>query len=405
MNKVNDDYKFLKRNILKYYLSQFLFGIQFTAPIFILFLLANDLTLTEIAILGSLQAILIGFFEIPSGVLADFFGRKRVLIFAGFMALFGATVYSISHSFYTFLIADVFYALALSFKSGSDVSWIYDTLKNLKLENKFKRIKGKGDLINAVALFLSQGSITIFLVKDYRTYFILMIPITLLIVITIFSYREPAIHLTKDIKIKREFKTHLINSFKIIKNNHFLSYIFLFLILESIIGSAYYFLLLQPYLEIIKYPLTLFGLLWAVTGLLTGIGSYFSDPIESIVGKRFIIYTAPIIIFLPILFLGLTHSIIPALCLILFAQFTIGIYYVVFEDYINKEISSDKRATILSSKNFFRYIAWGALGPLIGYIADKFSINYTFLILGVSGLVISYLTILIFRPFYHPHST
>src|SRR3989344_5911729 len=140
MNKVNDDYKFLKRNILKYYLSQFLFGIQFTAPIFILFLLANDLTLTEIAILGSLQAILIGFFEIPSGVLADFFGRKRVLIFAGFMALFGATVYSISHSFYTFLIADVFYALALSFKSGSDVSWIYDTLKNLKLENKFKRI-------------------------------------------------------------------------------------------------------------------------------------------------------------------------------------------------------------------------------------------------------------------------
>lgn len=321
------------------------------------------------------------------------------------MSLLGIIIYSIGNSFYIFLIADLFYALALSFKSGTDVSWIYDTLKQLKLEERFKKVKGNGALINAISLFVSQSAITLFLVKDYRIYFVLMIPVTVFILATIFTYNEPKISLIKDVKIKREFKSHLVDSFNVVKKNNLLVYLFTFLALESIIGSTYYFLLLQPYLETINYPLALFGILWGTTGLLTGIGSYFSDPIEAVVGKKFIIYTAPLIIFLPILSLGLIHSLIIALLLILFAQLTIGIYYVVFEDYINKEISSDKRATILSSKNFFRYVAWGSLGPLIGFIADKISINYAFLISGLLGLIISYLLILFLKPFSHPHST
>ena len=131
----------LKSNITKYYFSQLLYGIQFTFPVYVLFLLSNSLSFAQIALLQGIQAFIAALFEIPSGILADHFGRKKVLIFAGIFALVGATLTAFSHTFTLFLIANVFFALALTFKSGTDVAWIYDTLKNLKLESQFKKYK------------------------------------------------------------------------------------------------------------------------------------------------------------------------------------------------------------------------------------------------------------------------
>lgn len=59
MNKYNG---LLKKNISKYYISQFLLGIEFTAPIFVLFLLANNLSLTQIAILQGFSGNINKFF-------------------------------------------------------------------------------------------------------------------------------------------------------------------------------------------------------------------------------------------------------------------------------------------------------------------------------------------------------
>jgi MFS family permease len=389
--------KVLQNNIIKFYFSQFFDGLQFTGPIFVLFLLSNNLTFAQVAILSSIQAIIIGFFEIPSGTFADLFGKKRALIFAGIMGLIGSIVYAFNSSFTAFIVADIAWALFLSFRSGADSAWLYDTLKNLKQENNFKKINGKGTLIKGTSLFLSQGAITFFAVKDYRIAFFLMIPVSILILLTFLTYKEPEDIGKKQIRNIKYFLIHTIDSFKIIIKNKFLNCLFIFLILESIIGSTYYFLLLQPYLKSIKYPIVLLGILWAVTGLLTSIGAYFSDPIERKLGKKIIMYTAPIIIFLPIFILGLTNSLGIAISSIIFAQFTIGIYYVIFEDYIHKEVESSRRATILSSKNFLRNIFLVIFYPLIGLLADKMSLHYALLIPAGIAIFISYLLLTIYR--------
>ncbi len=388
--------KELRTNIIKYYLFNFFNGLQFTGPIFVLYLLSNHLTLTQVAILSSIQAIIIGFFEIPSGAIADIFGKKKTLIFAGIVGLGGSIVYAFNYSFIGFIIADILWGLFLSFKSGADSAWLYDTLKNLKLEKNFKKISGRGNLIMGISMFLSQGAITLFAVENYRIAFLLMIPVSALILLTFLTYKEPKVS-RKQINNASEILTHTISSLKIIIKNKFLNCLFIFLILESIVGSTYYFLLLQPYLELIKYPIALLGILWAITGLLTGIGSYFSSPIENKLGKKIIIYTAPLIIFSPILILGLTNSLVIAIISILFAQFTIGIYYVIFEDYIHQKVESTRRATILSSKNFLRNIFLVVFYPIIGLIADKMSIHYALLIPAGLAIAISYIVLIIYN--------
>ena len=148
----------LQKNIIKFYISQFLAGMQFTSPIIVLYFLSNGLSLSQVAILTSIHTLIIAFFEIPSGAIADIFGRKRTLVFAGLMAVIGSVTFAFSHSFLSFVLAEAFFALFISFTSGTDTAWLYDTLKNLKSQSKFKEISGRGSLIKSVVLFISQGA-------------------------------------------------------------------------------------------------------------------------------------------------------------------------------------------------------------------------------------------------------
>ena len=60
-------------NIWKFYLFKIAGALELTIAIYVLFLLANNLSITQVMILETIFMCLILLFEIPSGIFADFF--------------------------------------------------------------------------------------------------------------------------------------------------------------------------------------------------------------------------------------------------------------------------------------------------------------------------------------------
>ncbi len=68
------------RQYFKFCIYGFLKNLRFFDAFFILFLVEKGLPYTQIGILYAVREIFINIFEIPSGIIADTYGRKNSLI-------------------------------------------------------------------------------------------------------------------------------------------------------------------------------------------------------------------------------------------------------------------------------------------------------------------------------------
>src|SRR3989338_6156747 len=79
----------LTPSIRRLILSQSVRTLTFSGPIFTLFLLAKGLSLQQIFTLSSIVLLSGMFFEVPTGVLADKYGRKTSMILGACISVIG----------------------------------------------------------------------------------------------------------------------------------------------------------------------------------------------------------------------------------------------------------------------------------------------------------------------------
>ena len=70
-------------NIWKLYVIKGLKWFMIVMPIVVIFFQENGLSLQEVMILQGMYSFMVAIMEIPSGYLADVFGRKNTLILGG----------------------------------------------------------------------------------------------------------------------------------------------------------------------------------------------------------------------------------------------------------------------------------------------------------------------------------
>lgn len=104
-------------------------GRMFVGATSVTYLLSVGVSFQEIAALKSIQAIVLIFGEVPTGVLADSFGRKNSLILSGLCGILGFLFFYFSSSFVYFGLAEALTALSLCFWSGAYESCAIDTAK------------------------------------------------------------------------------------------------------------------------------------------------------------------------------------------------------------------------------------------------------------------------------------
>lgn len=128
----------IKEQLSKLYSSSVLGNLSLTGA-WVAILAARGYSLMEIGIAETVFHITSLIFEIPSGVLADVFGRKKMLIVSSIMQIIGNIVMIFSNDLFMVCLSIACFALSYNFSSGTGDALAYDSLKLAGIEGKFER--------------------------------------------------------------------------------------------------------------------------------------------------------------------------------------------------------------------------------------------------------------------------
>lgn len=128
----------IKKQLLKLYSSSILGSLSLTGA-WVAILSSRGYSPVEIGFAETVFHAVSLIFEIPSGVLADVFGRKKILIASAVLRMIASVIMIFSHDLFTICLSIAFQALCFNAASGSDEALAYDSLKTVKKESEFER--------------------------------------------------------------------------------------------------------------------------------------------------------------------------------------------------------------------------------------------------------------------------
>ena len=127
----------IKKQIIKLYTSSALGCLSLTGA-WVAILAARGYSLAEIGLAETVFHVTSLIWEIPSGVLADLFGRKRMLIVSSVLRMIGNMVMIFSRNLPMVCMSLAFYAASYNFESGSGDALAYDSLSEVHGEDYYE---------------------------------------------------------------------------------------------------------------------------------------------------------------------------------------------------------------------------------------------------------------------------
>jgi MFS family permease len=123
------------RMYYKFRLYGFLKNLRFFDPFLILFFREMGLSFLEIGTLFSVREIAVNVLEIPTGVVADSFGRRKAMLASFSSYILSFAVFYFSPGFLPYLLAMVLFAFGETFRSGTHKAMILEYLRIKGLEH------------------------------------------------------------------------------------------------------------------------------------------------------------------------------------------------------------------------------------------------------------------------------
>ena len=157
---------------------------------------------------------------------------------------------------------------------------------------------------------------------------------------------------------------------------------------SSLVGTSTFVIVwfVQPYLVAIDLPLVWFGTAWAVLQFSVGVFSLLAYRIEAFFGRKVALISLVLLSASAYLLLGYFQTFYAAPILFIF-YLVRGINGPVMNDYINRVIDSDIRATVLSVRSLVGRLMFVLLGPVVGWVSDTYTLGVAFQVCGWTFLV------------------
>lgn len=372
-------------NIAKAKFINFFSSLYFYLPIATLWYQSRGLSLLEIQTLASVGTVTYMVTTVPTGIFADRYGRKAAIITALLFQLLGEVLFLFSNSFIPFMLCAISAGLGFSFWSGAFDALVIDTLKEENRQGETTKVLGSIMSAKGLSTIIGAGISSIIVSQLVPSRFILAIALTIGTVgigflISLFI-KEPERREVVHALSPREL---LSKSIVLLRQNKKLGRLVALAIFTTPFGGAL-ISLYQPYFQNLEVPGAWFGLAYAIGGLLLMLASKYAYRIERKVGGKAALFVFTL---LPGIFYGLMAVTGSAWLAVMFFCLNYGssaLQQPLFDDYTNRHIASENRATLLSFIGMLSSLYVAVMGPVIGGIADR-SLPMAFLFMG--GLII-----------------
>ena len=136
--------RLFQRNIRVYYLFMAATGFMLFLPIWIIYLMdGRGLSLTEVGVFESFFWLTIIIAEVPTGAIADRFGRKVSLALGAILFALSTVIFAMADSFSILLASYLVMGIAMTLYSGAGDALLYDTLRVLGRTGEYERHAGR----------------------------------------------------------------------------------------------------------------------------------------------------------------------------------------------------------------------------------------------------------------------
>ena len=377
---ISSNKDFLRANIFKNYIYVFLSNFNLTGGIWMLYLASKGLNLLEIGIMESIYHITSFTMEIPTGIVADLYGRKSSRILGRLANIISIILMLISNEIYVFALSFIFTAIGNNLESGAGEALLYDSLKELKEQDTYMKIAGKNEIFyqvaSSLALILGGFLGTI----NYMYVYIVALVFSILTLLQSLTFTEPTIgKINASASRFNIFINQFNTSITIIKNDFRITFFILSIEIFSTFVTTEFFYI-QNYFKSLGRSEFEIGILLSISAFTAAILATTAHKLENKYGFTGILTILPILAIIS--FWGITNSSLIEIAFISIISID-SILVVVISDYINRLIPSEQRATILSFQSMSFSFFMILLFPLIGRIGDIFGLNYAFNIIAL----------------------
>ena len=333
----------------------------------------------EIGMLESIFHIVSSSFEIPSGVVADVFGRKKTMVLASLVSLISGLFMILSNNFWSVAFAIGFSALSYNLESGTREALAYDSLKFVGQEEKYNKFASTEMMLYRITSSTATLCAGFALWLGYRKAYAFDIVFSLIAIGIACSLNEVSVsndentdnkennnpNANKKAKIGNRFKNVITESWHFMITNKKARRI---MVINALIGAVSTLVLffLQAKLPLAGLNDALLGPALFVMGLGAAFGAKAAGFFPKLKYKKYIIIISIGVIFaFAMVFTELPYIMILG-----------GFAGSFFDDFIevrtdiilNEMIPSEQRATLVSVNSFMFSIVMIVMSTLMGSI-------------------------------------
>jgi hypothetical protein len=379
----------LHNNIRTIYLLGFFNSFMVVNPIFVPLLQGHGLSMSQVLQTQALFALTIALFEVPSGYIADLWGRRQAILvgsafFAvGFLCLWNAD------TFVDFLIYEVVLGIGYSLISGADLALLYDTEVYLQ-ERDMAGGAGAGKSLSRLISFEAAASgiagivASILLLWSLQAVVVAQAVIgliPLLLAFVLVDVPKPPVEVSHKDNARTILELLLFGKPVVLWTA--------FAIAAFGLLAVNVFWIYQKYWEFQGVPIDWYGYIWAAFALTVSLAARYASALEQRLGTRGVLC---LIGTLPLL--GLVGMILGAGWIgVMFGfalQISRGLSMSLFYEGLNRRVPGHFRATVNSLVSFLVRVIFIGTGPLLGYALDSLGVITTlFLLVAIFAPVIA----------------
>jgi len=366
-------------NIPKFFIYRALYNFMLFLPVWVVFLQnAHGLSLTQVTLLDSAFWLTMVLTEVPTGAVADTLGRKHSQIIGMVLATGSILLFGLAPNYPLLILANSLWAFAITFISGADLAFFYDTLRELGREAEYPKYRGwlSAIVLASIAVSGFLGG----LLGEFSLVATFLVTAALMVIGLIFLLwlKEPPLELDPETGQNMSYKQTLKVAFNAIRQNPGLRYALAYSSLYLLMPSAIRVTFIQPHAVAIGLPIAALGVIALVMRLFQVGGASYAGQIVKYLGEWKLIVITPIFIFLGVLAIGWIESWVGIAVFASIGFFTAAASPTV-ENAINRQTPGAVRATILSVDSLLFRLMTALLEPGVGLMADSYGLTAGFI--------------------------
>jgi predicted MFS family arabinose efflux permease len=357
----------------------------FISAYMMVYFLSEGLSMFQISIILAVSSYTTFFTDIPTGAIADIFGRKTSVVISYIFSGLLFILVPFSSNFYYLLILFFIWGVSQTLETGAYEAWVVSHLKHNKKSKLIEEFFAKSSSIGNLAVFIGPlvAALLVTKIGMKPIWTIQGIAILICAVFLLFGKEHFRKQKTRVREYARKTIKQSVTAAKYSAKHPRLArmLIALFFIALFLICGGF---LWQPYLMQFNMPLEYFGYLLSLGGLLGIVVPILANKISQKFKSKYN-YIALIIIAAMILLIGVLfiRSLLFGAIAILFLYLWNSLFFPVEEPIFQRFIPEKMRATIGSFRSTIFALAGGIVTIIFGFMVDVIGATYTLASAGI----------------------